>query len=101
MGFKDQVITKFHVFSSGDLVGSINVPPEQAALLSAQRAFGDGPFLLRSFVRRGGRFLLASSLEDLREGETLYRRRPKSFGVSEKYIAFGKVRKKHHEIQTS
>jgi hypothetical protein len=46
----------------------------------------------RSFVRRNGQFVLASSVEVI-EGEPLYRRRPKSFGVSERYIAFGKVRK--------
>ena len=47
----------------------------------------------RSFVRRGRRFVLAKTVEDLIEGEVLYRHRPKSFGVAEKYIAFGKVRK--------
>jgi hypothetical protein len=51
----------------------------------------------RSFVRRGKRFLPASSLEDLIEGEVLYRHRPKSFGIAEKYIAFGKVIRKETE----
>jgi hypothetical protein len=45
----------------------------------------------RSFVRRNGRFVLASSVEVI-EGETLYRHRPRSFGVSEKFIAFGKAK---------
>jgi hypothetical protein len=47
----------------------------------------------RSFVLRGKRFVLASSRQDLIDGEILYRHRPKTFGVAEKFIAFGKVRK--------
>jgi hypothetical protein len=46
----------------------------------------------RSFVRRKGRFVLANNVEVI-EGEPLYRRRPKSFGVAERFIVFGKVRK--------
>jgi hypothetical protein len=52
----------------------------------------------RSFVLREKRFVLASGRRDLIIGETLYRRRPKSFGVAERYIAFGKVRKESWNV---
>ena len=49
--------------------------------------------LRKSFVKRDGRFVAASGA-DLRLGEKLYRHRPRSFGVSARYIAFATVRQK-------
>jgi hypothetical protein len=46
----------------------------------------------KSFVKREDRFVLASSVETLLPGETLYWRRPRSFGVDERWIAYSKVR---------
>jgi hypothetical protein len=46
----------------------------------------------RSYVKRNGSFVSASDVEVI-AGESLYRFRPKSFGVSERYIRFGKVKK--------
>jgi hypothetical protein len=45
----------------------------------------------KAFVKRYGRFVLAASV-DLIPGEKLYRHRKRSLGVSEKYIAFSKVK---------
>lgn len=46
----------------------------------------------KSYVKREDRFVLASSVETLLPGETLYWHRPRSFGVDEKWIAYSKVR---------
>ena len=43
-----------------------------------------------SYVKRGDGFEPASKV-DVMEGETLYWHRKRSFGVSEKFIAFGRV----------
>ena len=45
----------------------------------------------QSFVKRQGRFVLASSTQ-LIEGEKLFWHRKKSFGIDERFIAFSKVR---------
>jgi hypothetical protein len=64
-----------------------DAPPRPPAVRTKPKAKGK-----RSFVRRNGGFVLASNAEVI-EGEPLYRHRPKSFGFSEKYIVFAKVRK--------
>ena len=46
----------------------------------------------KSFVKRDGRFVLASAVENLIAGETLYWKRPRSFGVDERWIAYSRVR---------
>jgi hypothetical protein len=46
----------------------------------------------KSFVRRDGRYVLASSVE-LIENEKLFRHRKRQFGVPEKWIVFSKVTK--------
>jgi hypothetical protein len=46
----------------------------------------------KSFVKRDDRFVLASSVETLLPGETLYWHRPRSFGVREQFIAYSRVR---------
>jgi hypothetical protein len=43
-----------------------------------------------SFVKRNGRFVLASKV-NLIAGETLYWHRKRQFGIDEKFIAFGKA----------
>jgi hypothetical protein len=46
----------------------------------------------KSYVKRNDRFVLASSVEALIPGETLYWNRPRSFGVDQRFIAYSKVR---------
>jgi hypothetical protein len=52
----------------------------------------EGKMKGKSYVKREDRFILASSVETLLPGETLYWHRPRSFGVDEKWIAYSKVR---------
>jgi hypothetical protein len=44
------------------------------------------------FVKRGGRFVASNSVERLIPGEKLYRHRPRTFGVAEKFIVFAVVK---------
>jgi hypothetical protein len=46
----------------------------------------------KAFVKRDDRFVLAAKVENLIPGETLYWHRPRSFGISEQFIAYSRVR---------
>ena len=46
----------------------------------------------KSFVKRNDRFVLVSAVEALIPGEVLYWHRPRSFGITEKWIAYSRVR---------
>jgi hypothetical protein len=46
----------------------------------------------KSYVKRADRFVLASAVEALIPGETLFWHRPRSFGVREQFIAYSRVR---------
>jgi len=52
----------------------------------------EGKMKGKSYVKRDDRFVLASSVETLMPGETLYWHRPRSFGVREQFIAYSRVR---------
>jgi hypothetical protein len=52
----------------------------------------EGQMKGKSFVKRNDRFVLASAVEALIPGEILYWHRPRAFGVTEKWIAYSRVR---------
>ena len=50
--------------------------------------------LKKSFVKRSGKFVPVASVQDLKEGENLFRHRKRQFGTSERYIRYSTFTKK-------
>jgi hypothetical protein len=63
---------------------------------AAKKKRGPAPAvnLKKSFVKRSGRFVPVTSVQDLKEGEPFFRHRKKSFGVAERYIKYANVKEK-------